>query len=320
MVEKRRKVYISRGYTPEFVEVRRTIDSVLYKLQSARDIIFSTFTSLQEAEALRQTDKTSQGAIIESTRLLIAFADIVIIDISNDDPIAVYELGFAHALNKWTVVLKQPTEGSKLDLPSQLWISYNKPLSIENLAISLEMALAPSLDGQMKPAVYMNQQISDLDTKKQIVFISFHPSDRQYHDELRASLKPAENPTLEVCSEQDIAMGTEIIPQLEAKITKAGVAIILVSQSYINSEPHMGQLTKCLDEVSKRGMKLIPLFIDPFNEDGDIKSLFKYKPANDKDIEYLAKLNSDAEKHKRQEIYRNITTEIKRAFGLSNEA
>ncbi|MGZ8876077.1 MAG: toll/interleukin-1 receptor domain-containing protein, partial [Halobacteriota archaeon] len=104
---------------------------------------------------------------------------------------------------------------------------------------------------------------------KPLIFISYHSDDQLYTDLILAQLnKISEKYPFTVLTSQDIEIGesdrSSIRNSLEKHIQNARAALILISPSYLSSQWNGSEeLSLILDEHTERGLRAIPIIIDP---------------------------------------------------------
>jgi hypothetical protein len=78
----------------------------------------------------RVDEQIYQNTILERIYTQIAKADLIIADMTGRNPNVFYEVGFAHALNKPTILLTQNTDDIPFDLKNYPHIIYSKKISV----------------------------------------------------------------------------------------------------------------------------------------------------------------------------------------------
>lgn len=78
--------------------------------------------------AKRSDDNSLPGAIINQILADIRNADIIIADLTLPNPNVFYEVGFAHALNKPTILICQNLENLPFDLRGNRTIQYSNSI------------------------------------------------------------------------------------------------------------------------------------------------------------------------------------------------
>lgn len=99
-----------------------------------RDVVISVLRDLGYQTARADDVTTSGGQLANVTTDTLQQADLIVADVSDRDPNVMYDLGFAHALRKPTLLLLSTASSGKLpgDLFSYQMLTYN-PNQIESL-------------------------------------------------------------------------------------------------------------------------------------------------------------------------------------------
>ena len=82
------------------------------------------------AHCERVDEQTYNETILERIYNQINKADLIIADMTGKNPNVFYEVGYAHALNKPTVLLTQDAKDIPFDLQSYPHIVYNKDIDV----------------------------------------------------------------------------------------------------------------------------------------------------------------------------------------------
>jgi len=95
---------------------------------------------LEGINAYRLDEELFQEGMLDKIYLEIEKCDFIIADLSNKNPNVFYELGYAHAIGKLTILLTNNSEDIPFDLKHKRHIIYGK--SISNLKILLQKNLS----------------------------------------------------------------------------------------------------------------------------------------------------------------------------------
>ena len=123
------------------------------------------------------------------------------------------------------------------------------------------------------------------------IFICYSHEDKAWRDRLVKFLKPLNNEEQIIWSDQDIQPGDMWDEEIKDKLSKATLAIVLISQDLLNSNYVSNEeLPRLLKRRKEEGVRIIPIFVRP----STVKDVdFKY--TNNEGIEqkfYLSQFQS----------------------------
>lgn len=149
--------------------------------ESFNDIYnFGIKESCKEADAYceRVDEQVFQETILERIYNQISKADIIIADMTGRNPNVFYEVGYAHALGKLTILLTQKAEDIPFDLKHYTHIVYNNKITIlkselkSRIQYFIDNPIMSNKDHQIDFELYFKEE--NLSTKEVIYKISKH--------------------------------------------------------------------------------------------------------------------------------------------------
>lgn len=203
-------------------------------------------------------------------------ADLLIADLSDRNPAALWEIGFAQALGKPVLLLAQDTADIAPDLRDQPVILYSPNIHVGHLI----SRVAESVDQLISSRSSGNHR-----TKKRpprTVFISYSHADSDYLHRILVHLKPLERARLiDAWSDKKIAAGQKWQKEIENALQSARVAVLLISADFLASEFVAGnELPPLLAAAERKGTRIIPIILKPCRFCRD-ESLARFQALND---------------------------------------
>jgi len=98
-------------------------------------------------QCMRADEIAKPGIITDQIMQAISDADVVIADLTGNNPNVMYELGYAHALTKMTVILTQSVKESPFDVAAMRQIVYDRSRLMKDCLPRLATAIAEALGG-----------------------------------------------------------------------------------------------------------------------------------------------------------------------------
>ena len=148
-----------------------------------------------------------------------------------------------------------------------------------------------------KQATTSTRKIASASSRKTL-FISYSHNDRSWLDLLRPHLRPLERQgSIEIWDDTQIQAGMKWRDQINAAITRARVAVLLVSPHFLASDfIILNELPPLLDSAERDGLTVLPVIVSPcrFTK---TPSISRYQAVNDPSST-LQEL-SDAERNRR---------------------
>lgn len=119
------------------------------RLQEIYHMVVQPVLEERHIECVRADEICKLGVVVEQIRDEIANADLVLCDLTFENPNVFYELGIAHAANKKTVLISQTVSAIPFDVSHYRVIPYaDTKQGLLNLRLQLVKALAEVSPGQ----------------------------------------------------------------------------------------------------------------------------------------------------------------------------
>lgn len=227
-------------------------------------------------------------------------ADLVIADVSSQNPNVMYELGIAHALKKSMMLIAQKGDLIPFDLTQYRSILFYEREHLFKLSNSLQKYL------QGTDITNFLEETTSKSTKKTMVFISYSHVDSEYLERLKIHLKPFEKKGLiDVWSDTKIKAGEKWKEQIEKSLEKSVVAILLISADFLASDFIIdNELPPLLKSAEEKGKLILPVLLRPCRFTKD-ENLSKFQAINNPTIP-LSKMDENG----KEEIYVKIADYI----------
>jgi hypothetical protein len=102
---------------------------------------------------------------------------------------------------------------------------------------------------------------------RSLVYVSYCNHDKKWHDQLKIMLAPLIHSGLDVWSDQQIKPGAHRANEIQTALSKAKVAVLLVSASYLASSDELldNQLQPLLAEAERGGVVILWIPVDSSN-------------------------------------------------------
>ena len=225
-------------------------------------------------------------------------ADLIIADVSNQNPNVMYELGIAQSLKKPTILIAQRGEKIPVHITSRIAFYEREKLFI------LRSLLEKRLQG-----INVNDFFKEDTTtsaKKGMVFISYSHVDFEYLERLKIHLKPFEKKgIIDIWSDTKIKAGEKWKEQIERALEKSVAAILLISADFLASDFIVdNELPPLLKSAEEKGKLILPVILKPcrFTKDGNLS---KFQAVNNP-IVPLSKMDENG----REETYVKVADYI----------
>lgn len=260
-------------------------------------------------QLIRMDEMMATGRIIDQIHDEIGKADLIIADVSNENPNVMYELGFAQSLKIPILPIIQKGKSIPFDIASIRTLIYDRQSLIETLAKPLRNYLAHSNFDQ-----FLKKEITNYEEekkKKQTVFVSYSHADIDYLKRLEVHLKPFEKSGLiDLWSDTKIKAGEKWKDKIERALEKSAIAILLISADFLASDFIIdNELPPLLKAAEEKGKIILPVIIKPCRFTRD-KNLSKFQSINDPKIP-LSKMDDNGKEEVYVEIADNIDDTIK---------
>jgi nucleoside 2-deoxyribosyltransferase len=227
------------------------------------------------------------GKITDQIIQAISEADIIVADISDNNPNVMYELGLAHTMKKASIIISQDVHNSPFDVKDFRMILYNRNRLVKDLRHPLASSLknmiaggltatgsvANKLDGAPKPPETSN------------VFISYSHVDSDVLNRVLVHLKPLEKQgMIDLWVDTRIKAGEKWEERIKNALSSAKVAILLVSADFLASDFIVdNELPPLLSAAEQDGTKILPVIVKPSRFLRD-ENLAKFQAVNDPQI------------------------------------
>jgi len=255
------KIFLLTPFNNEFKDISNVIREAVHDSNNE-------FFSISEV-------KLSEDRIVDNFYKEIEKADLVIADISGQNPNVLFELGIAKSLKKPVILIAQ--EGSLMSaMDTLLTGSYFLFYDRNRLRDSLYYRLGSQLKGfdltkinTLKPA------------KRATIFISYSHADSKYLERLIIHLKPFEKKGLmDVWSDTKIKAGDKWKEQIEKALEKSVAAVLLISADFLASDFIIdNELPPLLKLAEEKGKLILPVILKPCRFTKD-ENLSKFQAVN----------------------------------------
>lgn len=206
-------------------------------------------------------------------------AEIIIADISSNNPNVMYELGIAKSAEKPFFILSTKDTEVPADLNQTKIIHYDRLRLQETLLAPLYNLLNEISTFGNTSSTFLG---SILDKQSKTVFISYSHADREFLNRLRVHLKPFEKENIfDIWSDTDISAGAKWKEQIEIALRKSAIAILLISADFLASDFIVeNELPPLLRAADEEGKTILPVIVSPCGFLRN-KNLAKFKAIND---------------------------------------
>jgi hypothetical protein len=218
------------------------------------------------AHIQRASQVVDLAAAPESLIQVLPTYDLVVADVSADDPTVLYALGCAHAMSRpVTLILpvesRQPVKATSV-FAREAWIfalpstpEYARP-RVAQLQSVFSWALTD-------PDAFLTSATTR--RSRRTVFISYAHQDVVYLDRLTTHLRPLEREgILEVWADTKLIPGANWRREIELALQRARIALLLLSADFLASEfIHQYELPTLLAHAETTGTRILPLIVNP---------------------------------------------------------
>lgn len=244
--------------------------------------------------------RISTDNIIDEINDEVKNADLIIADVSDNNPGVMYELGFAKSLNKPILPIIQKGKTSTFDIASIQTLIYDRTRLNETLFIPLKNYLKHSNFEN-----FLKKDIKKYSIKKKTaktVFVSYSHVDKEYLERLQVHLKPFEkNGLIDLWIDTKIKVGEKWKEKIENALEKSAIAILLISADFLASDFIIdNELPPLLKSAEEKGKIIVPVIVKPCRFTKD-KNLSIFQSINDPKTP-LSKMDENG----KEEIYVKI--------------
>ena len=195
----------------------------------------------------------------------IAAADVVLADVSGSRQDVMYELGFAHACGKPTLLVSdesgKPTLYDLATLYVHLYPKFGHDAAFRERLVS-EVATAISDPESFSLKTQLSAAPSQTNPT---VFVSYSRSDKECLERLRVHLRPLQRESaIDYWDDGVIMAGERWQDEIETALARARMAVLLVSADFLASEFVVeSELPVLLAAAAKRGTTILPVVVKP---------------------------------------------------------
>ena len=232
---------------------------------------------------------------------MIEEVDVVLADISTNNPSVIYELGVVRSWNK-PVVLLSSTGFASASQFEDFHISYDRLRLRDTLSAKLERIFG-EFSYLPKITTSAFDEIKIKEPKK--VFVSYSHTDKEVLHELRPHLKPfVTDYLIELWDDEKVLAGADWKKEIETTLKKCAIAILLISVDFLASDfITKYELPPLLEAAERGGTTIIPVIVGPC---GFLRNpeLSRFKAINDpkKPLDGMSKFDRRVEYEKIADI------------------
>lgn len=265
-----KNIFIIIPYTREFDDVREVIRSSAIEVSKNRG---------EEINTIRLDELRGDFPIIKKMVESITQSDLLICDISINNPNVYYELGYAHGSSKSTILICQNNKRIPFNIGNNRVILYDRNQLHKELFTQLVKEINIHLDHPQ-----FNRTTEKEKHERNKIFISYSHKDLEFLERLLIHLKPLEKEGLiDTWVDTKIKVGEKWRDKIKLALNNAQVAILLISADFLASDFIVeNELPPLLAAAENMGTKIIPLILKPCRFKRD-KNLADFQAINDPD-------------------------------------
>ena len=263
-------------------------------------------------EAVRQATDASGSKLILGTEIgenrslqkeirnQISVADLIIIDVTNNNPNVMYELGFAQAIDKPLILISQMDSEFTFSVLKYFILRYDRERLQDTLIKPLRNRLShSSIEELIKKEIEEPKKKIE---KYKTVFLSYSHADKAYLERLKIHMQPFEkNGLIDLWVDTKIKAGERWKEKIKQALDKCVMAILLISADFLASDFIVdNELPPLLKSAEEDGKVILPVVLKPCRFIND-KNLSQFQAINDPRIP-LSKMDDND----REEIYVKI--------------
>ena len=261
MAKKEFKIFVVQPFDQKF--------DIVYK--SIEEATHDACKSQKKKPVLLKTGSFWEINIVESVYQALESSNLIIFDITETNPNVMYELGYAHALKKPVIILSEVAKQVPFDTKATNILFYDRQKKRAEFTHRLHELIEDAINN---PATYSVTPKSS--SKDNNVFISYsHKEDTNYVDRLLVHLRPLEKEGLiDFWVDTKLKAGDKWKEQIELALSKARVAILLISADFLASDFIVdNERPPILEGAEAKGTRIIPVIIKPcrFTRDSNLK-------------------------------------------------
>lgn len=248
------------------------------------------------------------GRIIEQVYEALQDADIIIADVSFSNPNVLYELGFAHAIQKPCILIAQGVKQLPFDIATVRTVVYDvdTKAGLKNLQAKLHEALSAALE---QPSQFSEKPTTD--TKRHSVFVSYSHRDATYLDRLMVHLRPLEKSGLvDLWVDTKLEAGDKWKAEIETALQRARIAILLISADFLASNFIVdNELPPILANAEEHGTRIVPVIVGHCRFIRD-DNLNRFQAINEP-----SKPVASLDENEREAVFDKVAAAVERALG-----
>lgn len=253
---------------------------------------------------VRMDQLMATGPIVNQLQDEINKADLIIADVSNQNPNVMYEVGYAQSANIPVLLISQQGDLIPFDIASIQVLIYDRKRLNETLTKRVRNYLSHTDFNE-----FYKKEKSAFEKEKEVaktVFVSYSHVDVAYLNRLKVHLKPFEKSGLiDLWVDTKIKAGEKWKEKIESALEKSAIAILFISADFLASDFIVdNELPPLLQAAEEKGKIIIPVILKPCRFTRD-KNLSKFQSINDPKMP-MSKLDEND----REEIYVKIADYI----------
>lgn len=259
------------------------------------------------AEVFRLDEVSTPRSLTEAMYEAIESSDLLICDLSGLNPNVMYELGYAHALQKPVLIISQSTERIPFDIRSIRVLIYDRDRGSSEFVTRMRQYITEALED---PGSFSTRPATEPSVDK--VFISYSHNDAPFLARLMVHLRPLEKQGLiDPWVDTKLKAGDKWKESIEGALSQARVAILLVTADFLASDFVVdNELPPILANAEAEGTRIIPVILKPCRFTRD-RNLGVFQAINDPNAP-LAGLSETEQ----EEIYDRISSAVEGAMGV----
>ncbi len=291
-----KKLFTMIPFTKEFRQIRSAIQEAMFEAgeQLNEEIEICTPDTISEA-----------GAVTEVLLQNISDADVLIADLSGENPNVMYEIGFAHGREKPVILISQESRHLPFDLSTPLRVIYFSTHPGGSFKSKLVMRIVEILQNPKEFAHPFSHR-DGVNARRPTVFISYSHADQDCLQRLQVHLRPLERENqIELWDDTRIDAGAKWQEQIEQALDRAAIAVLLVSADFLASDFVIrNELPPLLRAAEVKGTTILPVILKHCRFTRD-KNLSVFQSTNDPKRPLLSL--SDGEQ---EELWSRVTERI----------
>lgn len=218
-----------------------------------------------------------------------------------------YELGYVHALERPVILINQRDDRIPFNVMHFRVLYYGIESSQQRHEFSL--MLTQTITDAFKNPDHFSRR-TERERTANSVFISYSHVDNEYLDRLQVHLKPLHKKgVIELWDDTRIKAGEKWKEQIENALSRARVAILIVSADFLASDFIIdNELPPLLKVAESKGVKIIPVIAKPCGFARD-ENLSVFQSINSPDNP-ITSMNGN----EREKTYDKISSEVEAYF------